>query len=131
MEDPARRIRSITTLMRAIRKHVCPIYAPHNQEIDTLDGSTHDNDPLKSLTAFATLLVRQDEVTAVAVLRRKPLSLLAVVPLDGEDADLAINFSSASSFLAARNLRDDEPQSNIPIHEADVRNPIPYMIATW
>ena len=131
MDDPALRIRSITTLMRAIRRHVCPIYAPHSHELDTLEDTTYVNDPLKSLTALATLLVRRDEVTAVAVLRRKPLSLLAVAPQDGEDADEDVRISSSSSFLATRNFRDNEPQNYIPIDQADVRNPIPYLIATW
>jgi len=135
-------LRTMTSIICNIQKHFQVGYAVNQLKVDIASGlvSHYYEEPLRALTAFATLLVRDTEVVAMAVNRRGPLSFIACTSnTESDEADDTPPFYPGRSFLAARNPRDDQPFTDTndvivlePQHEAfDVRDPVTYLLQHW
>ena len=105
--DPSLRLRTITSVISAIQKHLHVGFSVSQHEADMASGliSARYEEPLLALTAFATLLVRDTEVTAVAIAQPIPLALVACASEQGaqlvDSAETTVPlFTAGHSFLA-------------------------------
>jgi hypothetical protein len=141
-QDP--KIRTITSFISAVQKHLHVGFPTSRQESDIASGliSTRHQEPLRALTALATLLVRDTEVTAVTIMQPDPLTLMActseqgcqVTDLDDTPGPL---FIPGRNFLATRNPRDrnDQTHNDIDVaplqEEVDAADPCDYLHRYW
>jgi hypothetical protein len=133
--DPSLRLRTITSVISAIQKHLHVGFSVSQREADMASGliSARYQEPLRALTAFATLLVRDTEVTAVAIAKPIPLALVACASEQGTRLDL---FTHGRDFLATRNPRTLGDQANDGVVTADPEefnpaDPLEYLHKHW
>jgi hypothetical protein len=132
--------KTMTSIISLIQKHLNTRGKPEIRTSDPMDED--DEDRLRLLTALATILVRDNEVTAVAVVRRAPLALMTCAgqsPEEAADSDETFGYFE-DDLLTAQNPRDVlEPcDTLIGPHISKpkptmipVGDPIQYLLKTW
>jgi hypothetical protein len=128
-QDPS--LRTITSLISAVQKHLHVGFPISQQEADVASGlvSTRYQERLRALTALATLLVRDTEVTAVAIMQPIPLALVACTSERG---------CQLTDLVATRNPRNLSEQTNngdidvsLPREELNPADPLDYLHRHW
>ena len=156
VDEPDDRIlsfRTITSIISIIQQHLHIGYANRDQQPPQIPMSPRNEKQLRVLSTLATLLVRDNEITAVAVAHPPHHSLTFVactsdptpanLSLDGaqdemapSSSDRALHFPRGGHFFTIRNPRNDDPDSIIVTLEPqpkpiNVEDPIIYLCENW